>query len=244
MDYSFLQTIAFQVCQQANTLNIDYEVYWYSPDSRKANKKSEIGFYDTQPYQPTFKHGCKCLIVFPNTAFQLLQSLINSFLPQGQQITRLENYRSEEDIGFDVYQRVHQLKLFIEPNNLSSEKFTLESMRKKDDYWYECQLKALQEVDPPLPQNQIDQMMADFAVQFRRAFAYLEAKNDPKAKLRVRRNSGFRHRMIRVDYAGTPTQRHGFADLALVFGTLPKLPRVELPRPSNPDRKPRSDIAG
>ncbi len=52
MDYSHLQHIALEVCQQADKFNIPYKVYWYSPDSRKANPKTKIGHYvQPEPYR-------------------------------------------------------------------------------------------------------------------------------------------------------------------------------------------------
>ncbi|RSE36456.1 hypothetical protein EGT64_07610 [Acinetobacter junii] len=64
MDYSDLQHIALEVCQQADKFNIPYKVYWYSPDSRKANPKSKIGHYVQPNGKCSFNHGCKCIILF------------------------------------------------------------------------------------------------------------------------------------------------------------------------------------
>ena len=241
MDYSDLQNIARDVCQQADNFGIDYDVYWYTPDSRKINPNIKIGYYDTQPSNVTFKQGCKAVIVFPRLAFNNLQAVINSHISPTEQIAYRQDYRSQEDIGFDVYQRVDHLKLFIEPSNKESKKFTVDQVLKKGGYWYDHQMKVLEDQFPPLTQQQIAQTMAEVRDGFKRALAYLKAQANPQAELRIRRNSGFRHRMIRVDLAGTPTNREGFSDLVLVFGTTSDLPKVDLPKPSNPDRKPRSD---
>ncbi|MHA3099340.1 hypothetical protein, partial [Acinetobacter brisouii] len=140
----------------------------------------------------------------------------------------------------DVYQRVEELKLFIEPGNWASKEYTVESMLKKGKYWFKCQQKALEELDPPLTTVEIEQAMEQAIEHFQQAKAYLEAQG-PNAKLRVRRHSGFRHRMIRV-LPAIETKRYGFSDLVLVFGTSSKkLPLVTLPEPPNPKRKPRSD---
>lgn len=77
--------------------------------------------------------------------------------------------------------------------------------------------------------------------RFKQAKAYLEAQGNPHAKLRVRRHSGFRHRMSRV-LPAVKTKRAGFSDLVIVFGTSSaKLPIVELPQPPKQDRKARAD---
>lgn len=241
MDYKLLQAFASELLDFAHHQSIPYNLYWYSPDSRKVNPNNKIGYYDTQPSGVTYKHGCKAVIVFPRLAFNNLQAVINSHISPTKQIAYRQDYRSEDDIGFDVYQRVDHLKLFIEPVNKSSKEFTIDQMLKKEDYWYDQQMKALEEQFPPLTQQQIAQTMADVCDGFKRALAYLKAQANPQAKLRIRRESGVRHCMIRVDLAGTQTKREGFSNLVLVFGTTMDLPKVDLPKPPNPARKPRSD---
>lgn len=241
MDYPALKAFASQVIHEANSLNIPYKIYWYSPQTRKLNPKNKIGYYDQQPPNVTFEHGCKYVIVFPRLAFHTLETLINHNLPQGKIVRNREDYKSQDDIGFDVYQRVEELKLFIEPDNLSSVRITEEGMLKRDDYWYERQLKALEEVNPPLSSHQITQELNNVVIGFNKALTYLQAQNNPQAKIRVRRNSGFRHRMIRV-LPIMETKREGFSDLVLVFGTSTlRLPTVVLPKPPKADRKPRND---
>lgn len=76
---------------------------------------------------------------------------------------------------------------------------------------------------------------------FTRAKEYLQKYGDPNAKLRIMRNSGYRHRMIRIVPADE-TQKVGFSDLVLVFGSsIEKLPDVSLPRSPKAGRKKRLD---
>lgn len=241
MDYSYLQTIASEVYQQANKFGIPYKVYWYSPDTRKANPKTKIGHYDLQPVSCSFKHGCKCIIVFRREDFRQIQVIINQYRGQVRRIKELENYRCKDDIGFDVYQRVNELHLFIEPDNFSSREFTAEGILKSIEYWKECQLQVLHDKQPPMSQRDIDSYMRSLDYVFDQALDYLKSKNNPNAKLRVRRNSGVRHRMIRLDLAGNESKKEGFSDLVFVFSTNRRLPHVQLPKEPNPTRKPRSD---
>jgi hypothetical protein len=241
MDYKLLQAFARELLDFAYHHKIPFNLYWYSLNSRKVNPNNKIGYYDTQPSNVIFEHGCKAVIVFPRLAFNTLQAVINFHIPPTKQIAYREDYQSDDDIGFDVYQRVDQLKLFIEPDNKASKEFTVDQMLKRYEYWCNQQKKALDNHFPPLSNQQIAQTMADVLAGFKRVAAYLQAQSNPQAKLRIRRESGFRHRMIRVDLAGTQTKREGFSDLVLVFGTTMNLPKVDLPKPSNPTRKPRSD---
>lgn len=241
MDYSHLQHIALEVCQQADNLNIPYKVYWYSPDSRKANPKTKIGHYDIQPLNCSFEHGCKCIILFTREDFRKLQTIINQYRGQARRIKELESYKCKDDIGFDVYQRVSELHLFIEPDSISSKKFTVEGMKKRIDYWKKCQLQVLENIQPPMPQRDINSYMNSLTHVLDQAIAYLRAKNNPNAKLRVRRNSGVRHRMVRVDLADNKSKKEGFSDLVFVFSTGRRFPQVQLPKEPSATRKPRSD---
>ncbi len=76
---------------------------------------------------------------------------------------------------------------------------------------------------------------------FDQAIAYLQAKNSLNAKLRVRRNSGFRHRMVRIDLADRKSKKEGFSDLVFVFSAGRNFSHVKLPKEPSPTRKPRSD---
>ncbi|ELW77822.1 hypothetical protein [Acinetobacter baumannii] len=213
MDYSHLQHIALEVCQQADKFNIPYKVYWYSPDSRKANPKS----------------------------FQQIQVIFNLYRGQVPRIKEFENFKCKDDIGFDVYQRVNELHLFIEPDNVSSKKFTVEGIKKRIDYWKKCQLQVLENIQPPMPQRDINSYMNSLTHVFDQAIAYLQAKNSLNAKLRVRRNSGFRHRMVRIDLADRKSKKEGFSDLVFVFSAGRNFSHVKLPKEPSPTRKPRSD---
>lgn len=242
MDYHALQAFASQVIHEANSLNIPYKIYWYSPQTRKLNPENKIGYYDQQPHNVTFEHGCKCIIVFPRLAFDSLETLINNNLPHGQHVKNREDYKSHDDIGFDVYQRVEQLKLFIELENWSSKEVTIDGIEKHLSYWIKRQRKALEELYPPLSEQQISHNLGEVTQRLGNARAYLQAQNAPQAKIRVRRNSGIRHRMIRADLAANQSSRDGFSDLVLVFGSSSlKLPTVVLPKPPKPNRKQRSD---
>lgn len=241
MDYSYLQHIASEVCQQAINLNIDHKVYWYSPDSRKANPKTKIGHYEQPSTKRSFKHGCKCIILFRREDFRQIQVIINLYRGQVRRIKELENYRCKDDIGFDVYQRVNELHLFIEPDNFSSKEFTAEGILKNIEYWKGCQLQVLQDKQPPMSQRDIDSYMRSLDYVFDQALAYLKSQNNPNAKLRIRRNSGVRHRMVRVDLAGNKSKKEGFSDLVFVFSTGRKIPHVQLPKEPSSTRKPRSD---
>jgi len=241
MDYPDLQLFAKEILKEATKLNILSRLYWYSPKSRKLKPASKIGYYETNPQGIHFAHGCKLIIVFPRLAFNSLEPIINQYSTHGPQISYRDDYRCKDGIGFDVYQRVHELKLFIEPDMHSSEKFTIEGMLKKGEYWAECQRKALNEVEPSLSEQQISLVMKDVAVSFKQALAYLRAQNDSQAQIRVRRLSGVRHRMVRVDLAEDQSKKMGFSDLVLVFGTSLKLPHVLLPKQPDPTRKPRTD---
>lgn len=241
MDYAELQQVAKDILIEAERLNILSKPYWYSPKSRKLKPASKIGYYDTSPQGIRFAHGCKLILVFPRLAFDDLAPTINSHMPQNKLIAYREDFKCEDELGFDVYQKVEELKLFIELDSISSKKFTVEGMRKKGKYWADCQEKALKDLEPPLSAQQQLQIMDDVKVRFKQALAYLEAKSDPKAELRVRRLSGVRHRMVRADLTGDQSKKSGFSDLVLVFGASAKLPQVILPKEPNPKRKPRSD---
>ena len=241
MDYPDLQLFAKEIVREVAELNILSRLYWYSPQSRKLMPASKIGYYETNPQKVHFAHGCKLIIVFPRLAFNSLEPIINKHLPVDSQIAYRDDYRCKDEIGFDVYQRVHELKLFIETDMHSSEKFTIEGMLKKGEYWAKCQRKALNEVEPSLSEQQISLVMKDVASSFKQALAYLRAQNDSQAQIRVRRLSGVRHRMVRVDLAGDQSKKVGFSDLVLVFGASAQLPHVVLPKESNPKRKPRND---
>lgn len=241
MDYPDLQLFAKEILKEATKLNILSRLYWYSPKSRKLKPASKIGYYETNPQGIHFAHGCKLVMVFPRLAFDSLEPIINQYSTQSTQIAYRDDYRCKDDIGFDVYQRVHELKLFIEPDMHSSEKFTIGGMLKKGEYWAECQRKALNEVEPPLSEQQISLVMKDVSASFKQVLAYLRAQNDSQAQIRVRRLSGVRHRMVRVDLAGDQSQRGGFSDLVLVFGTSSQVPHVVLPKEPDPTRKRRND---
>ena len=242
MDYPALQSFASQVLEEAYSLNIPYKIYWYSPQSRKLNPETKIGYYDQQPHNVTFKQGCKFIIVFPRLAFDSLETLINNNLSHGQHVRNREDYKSHDDIGFDVYQRVEQLKLFIEPENWASKEVTITGIEKHLSYWIERQKMVLEEVSPPLSEQQISHNLEEVTLRFGNATSYLQALNNPQAKIRVRRSSGIRHRMIRTDLAANQSSRDGFSDLVLVFGSSSlRLPTVVLPKPSKADRKPRTD---
>ncbi|WP_180107464.1 MULTISPECIES: hypothetical protein [unclassified Acinetobacter] len=199
MDYDSLKKFSIQILEQADQQSLSYNLYWYSPETRKLRPESKIGYYDKQPSGVSYNHGCKLVITFPRLAFNSLESIINTHLTQDKQIAYREDYKSSEGIGFDVYQRVEELKLFIEPDNVSSKKFTCEGMLKKGVYWADRQLKALEAIDPPLSPQQISQTINEVSNRFNKALAYLKSQGNPQATLRVRRDSGFRHRMIRVN---------------------------------------------
>ena len=239
--YKALQSFTKELISEADQKQIQYQVYWYSPDSRKSNPKSKIGYYNLQPVNAEFAYGCKCVITFPRLAFDDLETTINKHLSLAQPIQARDDYKCPNEVGFDVYQRVKQLKLFIQPQNFSSSAFTAEGMLKKDDYWFKLQETALQEIDPPLTAQEIALSIDHVSLRFKAALAYLQSKKDPKAKLRVRRISGVAHQMRRIDLANTKTDRHGFNNLVLVFGTYNTLPKVDLPKEPNPTRKARTD---
>lgn len=241
MNYDDLKKIAEEVYFKSQDLNILSKYYWYTPDSRKLKPDSKIGYYDKNPSGVRFSYGCKLIMVFPRLAFNDLAPIINRHMPENKQITFREDFKCKDGIGFDVYQRVEELKLFIEPDSLSSKKFTAKGMEKKWEKWVEYQLQALNDAEPPLSVQKKKEIMAEIEVQFKKALAYLEAQNDSKAKLRVRRLSGVRHRMVRADLVGDQSVKSGFSDLVLVFGASAKLPQVILPKEPNPKRKPRSD---
>lgn len=241
MDYPDLQLFAKEIVIEADKLNILSRLYWYSSKSRKLRPASKIGYYETNPQGIRFEHGCKLIMVFPRLAFNSLEPIINQYSPQSAQISYRDDYRCKDDIGFDVYQRVNELKLFIEPDVYSSKKFTIKGMLKKGEYWAKCQQKALNEVEPPLSEQQIALVMKDVSASFKQALAYLRAQHDSLAQICVRRLSGVRHRMVRVDLAGDQSQKEGFSDVVLVFGTSSQLPHVVLPKEPDPTRKRRSD---
>lgn len=60
-----------------------------------------------------------------------IQVIFNLYRGQVPRIKELENFKCKDAIGFDVYQRVNELHLFIEPDNVSSKEFTVEGMKKK-----------------------------------------------------------------------------------------------------------------
>jgi hypothetical protein len=147
MDYSHLQHIALKVCQQADKFNIPYKVYWYSPDSRKANPKTKIGHYVQPNGKCSFTHGCKCIILFKREHFKQIQVIFNLYRGQVPRIKELENFKCKDDIGFDVYQRVNELHLFIEPDNvMCAEKtggFNLVNYRHSSGVYHEQETEDL-----------------------------------------------------------------------------------------------------
>lgn len=241
MDYGELKKVAEEIYIEAGNQNIQSKVYWYSPESRKLKPASKIGYYDKDPSGVRFSYGCKLIMVFPRLAFDDLAPIINRHMAQNKQIAYREDFKCKDEIGFDVYQRVEELKLFIEPESLSSKEFTVKGMKRKGKKWAEYQEQALSDIDPPLSVQQQLEIMGEVKEKFKKALVYLEGKNDPKATLRVRRISGVRHRMIRVDLAGDKSNKVGFSDLVLVFGSSKRLPLVTLPKPLKPERKRRSD---
>lgn len=240
MDYEALQTFASQIFNEAHKLSLLNKVYWYSPQSRKLRPETKIGYYDPQPSNVSFEHGCKCIIIFPRLAFNDLKDVINQHLPLSHQIAYREDYKCSDDIGFDVYQRVQELKLFVETNNWSSKSYMVDSMLKMGEYWYDLQVKALEEIDPPLTAQEKAQIMSEVSDGFKDVLAYLRSQGNSSAKVQIRRNSGFGHSMIRV-HPNDSTARLGFSTLALVFSHDRNLPKVRLPKTPNPNRKPRSD---
>lgn len=242
MDYYNLKLIAKELLQESNRLNTLSRVYWYSPTSRKLKLGSKIGYYETEPTGINFTHGSKLILVFQRVAFSSLATIINKYLPGNESIEYREDYRSKVDTGFDVYQRVEQLKLFIEPDQKESKSYNIAQMLKQGIYWRERQLFALQEVDPPLSAHEISQIMSDVSARLKQAMAYLKAQSNPQAELRIRRMSGVRHRMVRVDAVDDQSEKAGFSNLVIVFSASSKyLPEVVLPKEPNPKRKPRSD---
>lgn len=242
MDYDDLKKVVEEILNEVKKLNILSRLYWYKPESRKLKPATKIGYYDRESKGIRFKYGRKLIMVFPRLAFNDLAPIINHHMPQNKQIAYREDFKCKEDnIGFDVYQRVEALKLFIEPDNFSSKKLTVKGMKRNGKKWKDYQEQALSDAEPPLSVQQQMEKMAEVRVQFKKALVYLEGKNDPKAKLRVRRLSGVRHRMIRIDLTGNQSTKSGFSDLVFVFGVSSKLPQVTLPKEPNPKRKPRSD---
>ena len=225
MDYGELKKVAEEIYIEAGNQNILSKVYWYSPESRKLKPASKIGYYDKDPSGVRFSYGCKLIMVFPRLAFNDLAPIINRHMPQDHQIVYREDFEGRSTIGFDVYQRVEELRLFVEPNSMSFEEGTVEALQKKAKLYADCQ----------------DETMEGLADLFKNALAHLKKKNDPKAELTVRRYSGVRHRMIRI-LPALKTTRAGFSDLVLVFGSSSNhLPLVTLPKPPNPERKRRCD---
>lgn len=240
MDYNQLQKIAKEIVLKANDLNILSRLYWYTPKSRKVESISKIGYYETKPSKIRFEHGCKLIIVFPRDAFASLEIVINSHLLSSEQVAYRDDYRSGDDTGFDVYQRVSKLKLFIEPDQVSSKGFTAEAMLKKERYWADCQRKVMQ--DMSLTEQQIINEMNVISGNFKKALSYLQSQCNTQARLQVRRNCGVRHKMIRVDLADEKTKKVSFSDLVLVFGSSSlELPQVIVPKEPSSNRKPRSD---
>lgn len=241
MDYNDLQKVAQQVVQEAERLNILSKIYWYSPESRKLKTLSKIGYYETKPSKIRFTHGCKLIVVFPRSAFNQLEPIMTRHLAEGVKIAYREDYKCQDDIGFDVYQRLEEIKLFIEPDSVSSERLTNEAMLKRGKYWAEYQRKALEAIVPSLTSHQMNQKMDEVKVSFKKALLYLQAKTDQQATLRVRRYSGVKHQMTRVNVLGDQTKKVGFSGLVLAFGSGFKLPNVVLPKEANPNRKRRAD---
>lgn len=225
MDYDDLKKIAKEIYFEAEKLNILSKLYWYSPDSRKLKPDSKIGYYDENPQGIKFKCGCKLIMVFPRLAFNDLAPIINRHMPQDHQIVYREDFKGRGITGFDVYQRVEELQLYVELNSMSFEKGTVEALQKKVESYADCQ----------------DETMKGFEDLFNRALTHLKKKNDPNAELTVRRYSGVRHRMIRI-LPALKIARAGFSDLVLVFGSSSNhLPLVTLPKPPKPERKRRCD---
>lgn len=243
MDYSQLQRIAKTICQEAQKENILSRMYWYTPTSRKIEPISKIGYYETKPTKIHFDFGCKLILVFPRLAFDVLKPIINSYLLQDKHIAYREDYKCEDGIGFDVYQRVNKLNLFIEPDQKESKSYSLQQVLKQREYWNDRQLFALQDAEPQLPQHVIEESMKEVETGFQKALAYLENQTlkNPQAKLQIRRVSGVRHRMVRINWTDERTKRVCFGDLVIVFSASKYLPEVTLPKAPNVNRKPRSD---
>lgn len=241
MDYEALQMIAKDILNAANQQNILSKVYWYSPESRKLRPNSKIGYYETKPTGVKFSHGCKLIIVFPRLAFDSLEAIINKHLPRTNQIAYQKDHQSSDAVGFDVYQRIQTLKLFIEPDQKESKTYNIEQMLKQGTYWNERQLLAFQQQEPPLTTHEILKKMNEVSIRLKQALGYLQRQDNPQAKLRITRLSGVRHRMVRVNAADDQSSRAGFSDLVIVFSGSKYLPEVVLPKEPNPNRKPRSD---
>lgn len=241
MNYSDLQSFAKEIVSEASKRNILSRMYWYTPKSRKTKPVSKIGYYDTKPTNIRFDHGCKLLIVFPRLAFNTLEKLINEHMQSGKEVKYREDFRCRADIGFDVYQRVNELELFIEPDMYASESLKASGMSKRGVYWADCQRKALEDVLPPLTEGEIFQRMTEVSLKFKNALEHLNSQANSDATLQIRRLSGVRHRMVRINLVGDKTNRQGFSDLVLVFGTSAELPQVKLPKEPKSNRKVRSD---
>lgn len=225
MVYDELKKVADEIFNEACNLNILSKLYWYSPESRELKPESKIGYYERNPEKFHFEKGCKLIMVFPRLAFNDLAPIINRHMPQDHQIVYREDFEGRSTIGFDIYQRVEELRLFVEPNSMSFEEGTVEALQKKAKSYADCQ----------------DEAMKGFEDLFNNALTHLKTKNDPNAELTVRRYSGVRHRMIRI-LPALKTTRAGFSDLVLVFGSSSNhLPLVTLPKPPNPERKRRCD---
>lgn len=242
MDYKALQMIAKDILNAVNQQNILFKVYWYSPDSRNLKLGSKIGYYETEPTGVKFTHGSKLILVFLRQAFSSLETIINKHLPGDEPIEYREDYKSKDVIGFDVYQRISKLSLFIEPDQKESKTYNIEQMLKQGIYWNERQLHALKEQEPPLTTHEISKKMEEVSVRLKRALGYLRRQDNPQAKLCIRRLSGVRHRMVRIDAVDDQSEKAGFSNLVIVFSASSKyLPEVVLPKEPNPKRKPRSD---
>lgn len=239
MNYDSLKAFGKDVLTHAYNLNIDYDVYWYSPHSRLVNPTSKIGFYDSQPHNIVFTQGCRLIVCFPGTAFTYLGPIINSYLPFNKQIALGRDYRSKDGIGFDVYQRVVQLKLYIELNNVESKRVSLKEVQTKFDSLLKYQLTASKAKIPLLNQQQIQQEVDEVSQGLKRLQAYLRSM--PGTTVQLRRNSGIRHKSIVVkDFSETTRKR--FSNMVFAFGKSQIYkPAVELPKEPNPTRKTRSD---
>lgn len=241
MNYDDLQLIAKEILTEANRLNILSKLYWYSPESRKLKPKSKIGYYERNPSGIRLAHGCKLIMVFPRLAFEELEPIINKHSSDQEQIAYRADFKCSEKVGFDVYQRVYELKLFIEPDMHASKRFTQQEMLKKGPYWAERQLEALLDTEPKYSEQQISKIITEVSDRFKKALEYLKSQNDTQAKLCVRRLSGVRHQMVKEDSLGEQTVKAGFSDLVLIFSSNAKLSAVTLPKEPNRTRKPRSD---
>lgn len=232
MSYKELKQFGQRILIQAKHHHHPFEVYMYSPTLKEFIKVDQIGNMNDQT---------KYIITFNGNAVDEMSVVIEAFAPSGYKAEikkGKDNLQVDRQYGFDVYQGVSQVDVFISPSQ-SSLKLTSVTLEAEGRRLLAAQEAVFKEQEPRITEEQLKVKMSEVKRGFREVMTYLNNQGDQTATVHIKRLSGIAHK-FKVD-PNTGTKRVTYRNLVIAFATFKtKFPKVILPKPLKP-RKKRSD---